>query len=467
MGARVPMPGSEAALLRRTRLRLIAWSGGSTLVVLLVLGVAIYAATAASLAASATAQLRDRMTELRTGLAQHVSVGPLPAGASGGATYSIGVTADPGMPGVLVGGTSSGTIAFMVETGPGSASAESTGPASNQDAAVVAPVPGGPEAISIQSGAIAVAPDPGLIADALAQGLVVREATIVDAPVRVMASSVMNGSNQFVAVVIGDRSAEVGTLTTLLAVLLGGGFAVLAAAIALGYVYAGRALVPIRESLRRQREFAADASHELRTPLAINRAAIAELRRGRDDPAIVDRAINDLDAGAARLESLVDDLLLLARTDAGAVELDMADTDLALAAAEASETLEPVAAAHGVRLVLDVVPAPMRGDEARLRQLARILVDNAIRHSPDGGRVTVSVRPGTSLVVEDEGPGVDEAHLEAIFERFWRAPGAPAGGTGLGLAIGRWIAERHGGSVQAERRDGGQGARFVVRLPAG
>src|SRR4029079_5230062 len=108
-----------------------------------------------------------------------------------------------------------------------------------------------------------------------------------------------------------DRSSEVGTLRTLLAVLLGGGLLVLAASLGVGYLYAGRALVPIRDSLRRQREFAADASHELRTPLTITRAAIAELRRGRSDPAVVDRALDDLDAGATRIERLVDDLLLL------------------------------------------------------------------------------------------------------------------------------------------------------------
>jgi signal transduction histidine kinase len=145
----------------------------------------------------------------------------------------------------------------------------------------------------------------------------------------------------------------------------------------------------------------------------------------------------------------------------------MTDTDLANAAAEATESLEPVAAQRGVRLVLEVVPAPVRGDDARLRQLAAILVDNAIRHSPSGGRVTVTAGPGPWLSVEDEGPGIDPAHLDQVFERFWRAPDAPSGGTGLGLAIARWIAERHGGSIQASGRAGGQaGARFTVRLPA-
>ncbi len=505
MPAHGPLPGSEAALLRRTRLRLMAWSAGSTLVVLAVLGAAIYLATAASLAATSTAQLRDRLAELTAGVTQGGLGGSFTISGVALPASTIGVTSDPAAPGVLVGGSSSGTIAFVVATagdprgagangGPGGtallpaagplelqtqrAATGSTGAAGASGAAgpvgagpgpVVATAPAG----AAGAGVVTFMPDPGLIEAALASGTVIRETTVEAAPVRVLAAAVPSGANRLVAIVFGDRSAELATLTTLLAVLLGGGLLVLAASVVLGYVYAGRALVPIRESLRRQREFAADASHELRTPLAINRAAIAELRRDRDDPEAVDRALDDLDAGAARLESLVDDLLLLARTDAGAVELELADTDLALAAAEASETLEPVAAARGIRLALDLAPAPVRGDEARLRQLARVLLDNAIRHSPDGGRVTVAVsgsadgQRGVRLVVEDEGPGIDPAHREAVFERFWRAPGAPAGGTGLGLAIARWIAERHGGSVRAGARADGPGARFVVELPAG
>jgi two-component system, OmpR family, sensor histidine kinase CiaH len=310
-------------------------------------------------------------------------------------------------------------------------------------------------------------PDAATMA-AIADGQrVMLETTIGSAPVRVLAQPIETPAGRLVAFVMTDRTAELDTLRTLLVVLLGGGLAVLAASIAVGYVYAGRALVPIRESLERQREFAADASHELRTPLAITRAAIAELRRGHDNPAPVDHTIDDLDAGAARMEHLVADLLLLARTDAEAVELALGDTDLANAAAEATESLEPVAAEHGVRLVLEVVPAPVRGDAARLRQLAAILLDNAIRHSPSGGRVIVRAGPGPWLTVEDDGAGIDPAHLDQVFDRFWRAPDAPSGGTGLGLAIARWIAERHGGTIEASNRGGGErGARFTVRLPA-
>jgi signal transduction histidine kinase len=433
----------EAPILRRTRWRLIAWSAGSTLVVLVILGIAIYAAAATSLSAAGIAQLRARVDELSGAGFGPVTMGP---------TQVVGVTSDPSQPGLVIGGSASGTIGIVLAPGPGF------------------PVPAGPTGTGVIAG------DPGLgptTLDAASQAAlaagetVVRETSIASAPVRVMAVAVPALNGTATVMVIGDRTAEVDTLRTLLVVLLGGGLAVLAASVIVGYVYAGRALVPIRESLRRQREFAADASHELRTPLAITRASIAELRRGRDDPATVDRALDDLDAGATRMELLVDDLLLLARTDADAIEIVASDTDLALAAAEATEALEAIATTVAVRLLLDLQPAPVRGDEARLRQLAGILVDNAIRHSPADGRVTVTVRPGAVLTVDDEGPGIAPEHLDKVFERFWRAPGARAEGTGLGLAIACWIAERHGGSIHAENRSPGPGARFAVRIPQG
>jgi signal transduction histidine kinase len=448
---------AEAPILRRTRRRLIAWSAGSTLVVLVTLGVAIYAATATSLAAGGTAQLQARVDEL-----SGAGFAPVPLGA----TQVTGVTSDPSQPGLVIGGDASGTIGFVLASDPDGLLPVPAGLVLGQDELV----PAGSTGMGVVSGGAGLGPvtlDTEAQAAVAAGETVVRETTIGSAPVRVMAVGVQAIGGEATVMVIGDRTAELDTLRTLLAVLLGGGLAVLAASVAVGYIYAGRALVPIRDSLQRQREFAADASHELRTPLTITRAAISELRRGRDDPATVDRALADLDAGATRMELLVDDLLLLARTDADVVDIVQADTDLALAAAEATEALEAVAAAAGVRLTLDLQPAPVRGDEARLRQLAGILVDNAIRHAPAGGRVTVTVRPGTTLTVDDDGPGIASDHLDKVFERFWRAPGAPAGGTGLGLAIARWIAERHGGSIRAENRSPGPGARFVVRVPPG
>jgi signal transduction histidine kinase len=146
----------------------------------------------------------------------------------------------------------------------------------------------------------------------------------------------------------------------------------------------------------------------------------------------------------------------------------MRPVDLGQEASDALEPLVRVAQARDVDLELDVVPAPMTGDATRLRQLVAILVDNAIRHAPVAGhvRVRVAVHPRqVRLQVDDDGPGVRPADRSRVFDRFWRAPDAPAGGSGLGLAIAAWIVDRHAGSIAVTDRPGG-GARFEVSLPA-
>ena len=118
-------------------------------------------------------------------------------------------------------------------------------------------------------------------------------------------------------------------------------------------------------------------------------------------------------------------------------------------------------------LVLDATPAHVEGDPTRLRQLVTILADNAVRHSPPGAEVAVSVRGAgkrAELTVDDAGPGIRPEDRARVFERFWRAPDAPEGGIGLGLAIASWIAERHGGSIAVGSSPAG-GARFTVSLP--
>jgi signal transduction histidine kinase len=264
--------------------------------------------------------------------------------------------------------------------------------------------------------------------------------------------------------VVGDRTAELRTLAVLAAVLVGGGLAALAVAALLGSLYATRALVPIRASLRRQREFAADTSHELRTPLAVIRAGIARVRQ-QPNASVTEVAplLEAVDEEAVRLGALVDDLLALARTDSGTADLDLQPVDLAEVAATALGALEPLATKRGMRLALDVEPAVMRGDADRLRRLVTVLVDNAIRHGREGGNVSVTVRAG-SLVVEDDGPGIPPADRARVFDRFWRGAGAAAGGSGLGLSIAGWIVDRHEGRIAVSEGALG-GARFSVTLP--
>jgi two-component system sensor histidine kinase CiaH len=430
-------PSPDGALVRRVRWRLLAWSGGSTLVVLIGLGSLLYVTVAGSLAAAGRQQLTDRAASLIVGVKGSSEVVDRRA---------LGITSDAAKPGFVIGGSTSGTLAFIA----------------TPDDVIV----GGPQPVNALI-------EPAAIEQAKQDGKAVfTEATIASLPVRVLTTPVFTPDGTYVIQVVGDRTDEERTLAVLLAVLVGGGLVAVLLALGLGWTYADRALVPIREAMRRQREFAADASHELRTPLAIVKGNIDHLRRHRDRPvAEVGAALDDLEASADRLTALVEDLLVLARTDSGAVEIDVGPTDLAEVTLDAVGELAPLAGRARADIRIDAEPVPVRGDAARLRQLVVILVDNAIRHASagDGGSVEVSVRATDGravLTVDDDGPGIRAEDLPRIFDRFWRAADAPPGGTGLGLAIASWIVERHGGTITAVNRPHGPGARFEVRLPA-
>ncbi len=215
--------------------------------------------------------------------------------------------------------------------------------------------------------------------------------------------------------------------------------------------------------------FTADASHELRSPLGAMRAAIdvaLQLPREAED---YRKVLATLGEQCERLTTLVNGLLLLARTDAGEVAIERTPVDLAALIAEAVETFEPLAEENGVRLeACSQGPAIVAADPSRLRQLLTNLLDNAIQHTPLGGSVTVSLgHDGNSaaLSVIDTGTGILADHLEHIFERFYRVdPARAPGGCGLGLSICRWIVAAHGGTIAA-RSTPGQGTEFAVTLP--
>ena len=178
-------------------------------------------------------------------------------------------------------------------------------------------------------------------------------------------------------------------------------------------------------------------------------------------------ALADIEYEVDHLTAMVEDLLLLARSDSGALELEHVPVDLGDVASDGASSLAKVATERGVAVSVDPEPAEITGDPARLRQLVMILVDNAIRHAPSGTNVSVLVRadgPDATLIVDDEGPGIRPDDLPRVFDRFYRAAGAPGGGTGLGLAIAAWIVERHDGRIEAANRPTG-GARFTAKIP--
>ncbi len=228
----------------------------------------------------------------------------------------------------------------------------------------------------------------------------------------------------------------------------------------------GRAL----RSQERMRRFTADASHELRTPLTSVRG-LAEYGLQQGDAASREellRLMGLIDREADRMGRLVNDLLLLARFDAGR-PLDRRPVDLASLAAEAVQRARIVAPGRPVTLEA-VEPVIVDGDEERLRQVIDNLIGNAIQHTPPGSPVTVTVVGGTSyaeLTVADHGPGMTAEQASRVFERFYRTDGArtrASGGTGLGLAIAASLAAAHGGEVTVDTAPG-HGAAFHLRLP--
>jgi two-component system OmpR family sensor kinase len=227
-------------------------------------------------------------------------------------------------------------------------------------------------------------------------------------------------------------------------------------------------------SEERLRRFVADASHELRTPLA-GISGFAQLYRmgGAEIDATVDR----IERESLRLTGLVDDLLLLAQLDERGLELRPAPMDLRTLAADALHDLRALDPTRPVRLTglgtaEDPAPAPVEGDEARLRQVVSNLVGNAVAHTPAGSTVRVGVgTAGDDAVLEiaDTGPGLTREQARLVFERFYRADTSRArdhgsGGAGLGLAIVWSLVTAHGGTIELDTAPG-EGATFRIRLP--
>ncbi len=216
------------------------------------------------------------------------------------------------------------------------------------------------------------------------------------------------------------------------------------------------------------RQFVADAAHELRTPLAgVLAAAEAAVSSGLE-PAERERLQLLLLREAHRAGRLVDDLLALARIDAG-LQLRREDVELHGLTEAESERIRLLAPELTVTVTGE--PITVRGDPQRLGQVLANLLDNARRHTPDGGTITVMVSPAdpnwASVTVSDTGPGVPAADRERIFGRLVRLDDARAqdGGAGLGLSIARGIARAHGGELRCIEPSDGRGARFVLTLP--
>jgi len=235
----------------------------------------------------------------------------------------------------------------------------------------------------------------------------------------------------------------------------------------------GRLTMVLNQTLERlerlfhaRQRFLADVSHELRTPLTTIRGNIDLMRRmGEADPETIDVVQDEL----RRMTRLVDDLLLLARADTGSLPIQHEVVELDTVFLEIYRQVKAID--HPVQIVLkEVDQVNVLGDQDRLRQLILNLVDNAIKYTPGGGMVSLSLSKTNGeaeIEVVDNGVGISSEDLPRVFDRFYRVDKARSrnlGGSGLGLSIARWIAQAHGGSIRVESKLG-EGSKFTITLP--
>lgn len=229
------------------------------------------------------------------------------------------------------------------------------------------------------------------------------------------------------------------------------------------------ALERVRAYILLQRRFVADASHQLRTPLAVLKTQIAMARQD-DDPQLRREALSAIEGGVDSMGRLVNQLLTLARAEPGGAAMRKEQLDFGAIARNALEGLGTIAFDRDIDLSFEAPDAalPIYGHVTLLRELVVNLVENALRHIPEGGRVAVRLASSDAeilLVVEDDGPGIPEADRERVFERFNRLAPATVEGTGLGLAIVKEIVAAHDGTIMLMETQPPPGLRVEVRLP--
>jgi signal transduction histidine kinase len=215
-----------------------------------------------------------------------------------------------------------------------------------------------------------------------------------------------------------------------------------------------------------RRQLVAWASHDLKTPLASMQAMIEALTDGIGE---ADEYLPALHQQVRLLSTIVDDLFELARIDAGALTLQLQDTDLQALIASSLRGIEPEARARRIRLETEIDPdlGQVRGAPEKIERVLSNLLANALRHTPESGSITIAAKPQGAhilVAVEDTGPGIDPEDTHRVFDRFWRADRARStAGSGLGLAIAKGLIDAQGGTIWAEQRSSG-GARIAFTL---
>lgn len=288
---------------------------------------------------------------------------------------------------------------------------------------------------------------------------------------RIHATSFTTSSGtRYIALAAADRVELEDRYASLIGAFGGAALAALLLVALGGWVLMRKSTAPVEATMAQMRRFMADAAHELRTPIAVlrTRAEVA-LQRERDSAAYI-QTLARVEEEAQRLGAIVNDLLTLAHADAG--EWPVAQDrlfldDIALDAAEAAHVL---ARQRGVTVDVGTFEeSPIIGDRALVRQLLMQILDNAVKFTPQGGRVRVDVSAtngSSTVVVADTGIGIPAAQIPHVFDRFYRAENAreSAPGAGLGLSIARWIATAHGATVSLDSTPG-TGTTVTLRFP--
>jgi signal transduction histidine kinase len=351
------------------------------------------------------------------------------------------------------------------------------GATAEPDIAVVAVPPDGPDEADVldtaSSGSSLGLPF-GELAQQAGQEETMVAATVdgPNGPVRVVSVPLFD-SGEVTAIIQGAQSRQVvwEIVLRLVFILVSVGLVALLLAGVGGLLISRRAMQPVRGAFHRQRAFVADASHELKTPLTLIKLDAEMVVREQTSPRnrkVIENQLSEID----RMNTLVSDLLVLARLDADKLGVSRETFDLAKILAETADRF--ILRASEEEILLDIeVPGelPALGDPRRTGQILAALLDNAMRFTPSGGRVTVAGCLADGRVeasVTDTGPGIPSEHLPHVFERFYRADTArrrSSGGTGLGLAIARDLAAIQGGEVAVSNAKNG-GASFTLSLPA-
>lgn len=289
---------------------------------------------------------------------------------------------------------------------------------------------------------------------------------------RVYTLAYIDNNTPYVLQVFQQISTERSIIAYMISFLLLIGVGSILVLIPISYFLAGKSLLPIKETFDNQKKFIADASHELRTPLTVIQTNI-EVLKLKEDEQIKDNMkwLNNIASESETMAKLISELLLLAQAENQRLVLEKDIFDLSSMCCLIVGLMAEIANEKDIELTENILPNVLyHGDEERLKQAIRILVDNAIKYTPKGGKVQLCLNQGKrNLIIEvkDTGIGLTEEEKAKVFSRFYRVDDArnrETGGVGLGLNIADFIVKKHGGKIKIESIPN-KGSTFSIFLP--